>query len=268
MKRIGKILLSGVLVLAFCLCLCSCAALDELKASRAELVKDANGETVILFRNRVYRSAASLLKDDTPLQITYAGTAYLAEPDVPALLLASFGISCPYNEDASVIFYPEAYASHFSSASDHHNDEYFVREDKFDELRALLEGDGMSRWCTQNWDDVDNHRIYPLISSGYTDLLNTLTALADESNVSLPEVQGAGFYAFSHTLFRCDEDVSFRFGQYSIVRLSGDGSGTAPVKETYLYNGASDRAALVPEQYLSTVDRMIEEFDLFESTVW
>ena len=267
MKRIGKILLAVLLMLALCLCLCSCAELDELKASRAELRKDENGESIIVFRDSIYRSAASLLKSEATLQISFSGTAYLADPDVPVLLLDNFGVACPYNEDASVIYYPEAYSDRYDSIKDHHNDEYFVREDKLDDLRTLLEGGSLSRYCITDRDETYT-MVYPMIAAEYTELLSKLTALADASTEYLPELPEAADYAFSRAMYRCDEDVSFRIGDYYIVRQSADGSGTVPVKETYIYNGNLDRCARIPEEYLSATDHMIDSLKLFDPLPW
>ena len=252
MKRIGKILLAAVLVLALCLCLCSCSALDEVKASRAEWRGTENGEKAIKFQDSIYRSTGSLLKGETQMHVEYSGTAYLADPDVPALLLSTFGTSCPYNEDASLLNCLGT---------------YYVREDKFDDLRTLLEG-GPGRYCFTDRNNEEYTMIYPLISAGYTDLLDTLTALADTGIDFLPEAPENADYAFSRAFFHCDEDASFRFGEYYFVRLSEDGSGKDPVKETYLYNGDSGYASLVPEEYLPAVDRLIDDLDLFDPVSW
>ncbi len=243
MKRIGKILLATVLVLALCLCLCSCAALDELKESRAELTKDENGKTVILFRGSVYRSTRYIYNGQT-VYLDHFGTAYLADPDVPALLLPSFGTACSYSKDATII---EA------------NGNKYVREDQYDVLRDLWEGRGFSRWALIDpWDEDRS-----LIPDEYTDLLNTLTSLADNGDVSLPAEPDGAFYTFSRIFFRCDKDLTFLTTSYYLVRLTYYDSEDARAKDTYIYNGEFDLSAPVPEEYLPAVDRMIEDLDLF-----
>ena len=110
--------------------------------------------------------------------------------------------------------------------------------------------------------------IYPLIPDEYTELLDTLTAQADAGVDVLPEIPEDADYAFSRTISRCDEDVSFRIAEYYFVRLSKDGSGKDPVKETYLYNGDSGFVSLIPEEFLPAVDRMIDSLDLFDPLPW
>ncbi|MBR4744828.1 MAG: hypothetical protein IK082_11685 [Oscillospiraceae bacterium] len=254
MKRIGKILLSAVLVLALCLCLCSCAALDELRAARAELRKDANGEEVIVFQDSVYRSVASLAPGGwTRLHVSfYGGMAYVADPDVPTLLLSEYGTSCPCSEDASIIRYL---------------DDYYVREDRLDDLRALLEKKGQSCYCLESRYETETTH-FPMVPDGYTEVLDRLTALADAGDHALPEASGDVYYVFTDTFYRCDANASFLTAQYSFVRLSEDGSGTDPAKETYIYNWDTDRVARVPEEDLPAVDRMIEQFDMLDSYRW
>ena len=254
MKRIGKILLSAVLVLALCLCLCSCAALDELRASRAELRKDANGEEGIGFQDSVYRSVASLAPGGrTPLHVSfYGGMAYVADPDVPTLLLSEYGTSCPCSQDASILRYL---------------DDYYVREDRLDELRALLEGNGPFCYCLESRYETETTH-FPMVPDGYAGLLDRLTAMADAGGDTLPETPGDTCYVFTNTFYRCDANASFLTAQYSFVRLSEDGSGADPVKETYIYNWDTDRVTRIPEEDLPAVDRMIEEFDMLDFYRW
>ncbi len=250
MKRIGKSLLAAVLVLSLTFCLCSCAALDEVKASRAELRTEA-GEEVILFRGSFYRPVDLTPADQLSLHVDFYDTAYVADPDVPALLLSKFGTSSPCNKDATVLYY---------------NGEYYLREDRYDDLCALLKG-GLSRYCVTDRDE-EFTQIYPLIPAEYTELLDTLTALTDTSSHFLPDVPEDGDYAFSRTFFRCDKDVSFRMAEYNFVRLSKDGSGSEPVKETYLINEDNGFSVQIPEEYLPAVDRMIDSLDLFDPLPW
>ena len=254
MKRIGKILLAAVLVVALCLCLCSCAALDELRASRAELRKDANGEDVIVFQDSVYRSASSLIPGGSfPLHVSfYGGTAYLADPEVPALLLDSYGTACPCSGDAVILRYL---------------DDYYVREDRFGDLKALLENDGPFCYCLESRYETETTH-FPLFPDEYAGTLDRLTALADAGDSALPEAPGDAYYVFTDTFYRCDGSVSFLTAQYSFVRLSADGSGADPVKETYVYNWDTDRVARVPEEDLPAVDRMIEQFDMLDAYRW
>ena len=251
MKRIGKILLAAALVLALCLSLCSCAALDELKASRAELRRGADGKDVIVFRDSVYLPAASLVSSRTPLHMSFTGTAYLADPDVPALLLDSFGTDCPYNSDASLMEY--------------HGDCY-VREDKYDELLALTQDIGPFSYCMEDRDET-YMLIHPVIPSEYGKTLDVLTALADASDDILPEVPDGYDYVFSRAFFRCDKDASFLIGEYYLIRACRDGSLNGPVQETYIYSEYAG-AVPVPPEYLTAVDRMIEELGLFDPMVW
>ncbi|MBR6205960.1 MAG: hypothetical protein IKQ73_02165 [Oscillospiraceae bacterium] len=247
MKRIGKILLAAALVLALCASLCSCAALDEMKASRAELRKGADGRDVIVFRDSVYLPTDSLVSSRMPLHVRFYDTAYVADPDVPALLLDSFGIRCPYNRDASLMEY---------------YGDYYVREDRYDELRALTQSSGPFSYCTEDWDET-YALIHPMIPAGYGETLDTLTALADAGSDILPEVPDGYDYLFSRAFYRCDRDASFLIGEYYLIRVCRDGS----VKETYIYNEYGG-AVPVPAEYLPAVDRMIEELDLFESISW
>ncbi len=251
MKRIGKILLAAALVLALCLSLCSCAALDELKASRAELRKGADGKDVIVFRDSVYLPAASLVSSRTPLYVSFTGTAYLADPDVPALLLDTFGTDCPYNGDASLMEY---------------GGDFYVREDRYDELRALTQGGGPFSYCTEDRDET-YALIHPVIPAGYGKALDALTALADAGDDMLPEIPDGYDYVFSRAFFRCDRDASFLIGEYYLIRVCRDGSLSGPVQETYIYNEYAG-AAPVPAEYLPAVDRMIEELGLFEPMAW
>ena len=116
--------------------------------------------------------------------------------------------------------------------------------------------------------DEEYTMIYPLIPDEYTELLDTLTAQADAGVDVLPEIPEDADYAFSRTISRCDEDVSFRIAEYYFVRLSKDGSGKDPVKETYLYNGDSGFVTQIPEEFLPAVDRMIDSLDLFDPLPW
>ena len=247
MKRIGKILLASAMVLALCLCLCSCAALDEMKTLRAEVRGSDTGEKTILFRDSVYRPAGLSYTGQMSLHVSFSDTAYVADPDVPLLLLSRVGISCPFNKDASVLEY---------------NGDYYIREDRYDDLRALLDGSGPHAYCTEERDETYTQN-YPLLPAEYTELLDTLTALADSGSY-LPEDSGDLVYAFSRHFFRCNGDASFLTSSYTFVRLSKDGTGDRPSETTYLYNYDSDRAVKIPEEYLPAVDQMIEDVRLFE----
>ena len=246
MKRIGKILLASVLVLALCLCLCSCAALDEMKTLRAEVRGSETSEKTIFFRDNIYRSAGLSYSGQISQFVNFSGTAYVADPDVPLLLLSKMGISCPFNKDASVFIY---------------NGDYYIREDRYDDLRALLDGSGPHAYCTEERDETYT-LTYPLLPDEYMELLDTLTALAD-SGTFLPEDSGDLIYAFSRRFFRCNEDVTFMTSSYAFIRLTEDGSGDRPSENTYLYNYESDRAVKIPEEYLPAVDQMIEATQMF-----
>ncbi len=251
MKRIGKILASAVLAVALCLSLCSCAALDELKASRAEWHGTENGEKVIVFQNSVYRSTSSLLIG-RELHTLFSSTAYLAEPDVPALLLPTFGTTCACSSDASVMNYCGT---------------YYVREDRYEDLRALLNDNAPHRYCVEDRDE-DYTLFYSLIPTGQTDLLDALTALADASADTLPDDPYGEDLSFSRSLSRCDEKLSFLVSSYCFVRFSAQRAASSPSETLYFYNMDTDRAAEVPAEHLAAVERMIDSMNMFDDLWW
>lgn len=131
--------------------LCSCRSLDEKRAQTARYTDDS--KTKILFRDHIYQR---LDLGDLIFVFCSDGSDYnifrVTEKDVPILLSGLYGSGMGMSEDETIlacgnssmrdfadVVYDEATGQGYGTA-------YFVREDKYDDIKAIIESGDLDHY--------------------------------------------------------------------------------------------------------------------------
>lgn len=183
MKKLFKIIAVVMCIAMVGVILCSCQYLDDKKALHA-IYNDDSKET-FTFRDYKYLRMKfdNDVNSDVNLLITNdMETAYVTTEDVPVLLADNFGDMLYYNgrEENPVVmncdsmndesYYSYAFtfsggiqnlrSAYFDSRSSDAENRFYVREDKYDELKKAIDSAVMDSYYTWNYNYNDDKYNY------------------------------------------------------------------------------------------------------------
>ena len=240
MKKVLRFTAFILCAVMLCMVLCSCQYLDERKERRA-VYNDAE-EQSLTFKDNVYKhmeinSALAFIIDDS----YYFDYCYATAEDVPVLLSGSFGDNMFYSHDGNgtpavigvykqykgirdPIFgstrigaastgdidgYDEFYSDYKSDAP-----WYYVREDKYDEVKKIIETAELDHYFTNVYNDsYDETDGYAIVEKETKVLIDDDIAAAVDRTMKDGEVKSwsdltPGDNWVNIRLYSCDKDIT------------------------------------------------------------
>ena len=150
MKKLFKLTALALSVIMLCLMLCSCQALDDLRASTGVYTDDE--KTAFTFKDKLYKHIdIPDGKYEIIMDQAYYSHQFVITKDVPVLLSDNFGESITYShsgDEDPIIIRVLAEKSDGDYALDelrgvsytnYSTYEYYVREDKYDEVKKIVD---------------------------------------------------------------------------------------------------------------------------------
>ena len=226
MKNSFRIIAVLLAVLLISVMFCSCEWLDEKKASRAVYSDDY---MEITYQDNVYRL---ILAGNYSFIADYDygwNSPYVTTKDVPLLLTDSFGDSMSVMNNGTVLsIYAELnkYSEDFRKKEDEpgraYGSVYYVRSDKYDELKDAVDNAVLDHYYFEYWDynDAEYSDVmlndYRSVDGGYRSVLlddkitdivnNALKASADEK-VSFRELSTGDYDLKAFVFAPCDKNM-------------------------------------------------------------
>lgn len=163
MKKSFKLIALVLAIIMVSVSLCSCRALDEAKANTA--VYTDNDKTEVLFRDTTYKYLDTGDYDFVFYRDADPFTYHVIESDVPVLLSSWYGSFMGVSADGIVLGSNDASESKIAEAyyDDVTNQDveygwrtkFFVREDKYDEIKETVEQGKLDHYFFEYWEQPD-----------------------------------------------------------------------------------------------------------------
>ena len=268
MKRFIRIIAAAVCAATLGLSLCSCTILDDAKKSTAVYTDDS--KTGFTFRGGTYKEFDNIyLKNG--IRFIMSDTAYgyhITTKDVPVLLSSSYGKMMIFNrnEDSPVVIgVMRGYADEDSWIfSDYYSDDqlvYYVREDKYDEVRKLINDAVIDSFYASFYvyEDKDNpwnggYNKNIVIDDKAAKAVNN--TLKNGNQFKWSEIEDDQWDSMD--IYSCDKDLLVTDARsYSIIVTEGYG---------YYINDTSDLADSsvlykVSQEDYSAIDKLYKEYE-------
>lgn len=197
MKNIKRIL-AIVFCLIICFSLCSCNYIDELRSKQAFYDESGN----ITFRDEVYK----ILPSSEYLKYYWSAFGNLTAKDVPVLLSENYKESFSYNNDLSLLSIPGT-------------EEYYVREDLYDEYYELVENmPKLDRYCIMGHRSDDKREVH----EKFEVLLSKEATLKINESKDGEKVTISDYWRGVVTLKITDDEIRFLKESYMrIIKIDG-----------------------------------------------
>lgn len=247
MKRILKTTAALALALLLCLTLCSCNYLDDMREARAEM--DENGD--ILFQGKRYCQLDYSYEDQLSREalLYFPNAAYLADRDVPDLLLSNFGQTFRCSTDGTVLDY---------------QGRYYVREDYQETLESILKHPQLDTYCVYSYNYLKDEPSYRKTDAQWKNLLDQLAALAAKAAVegTDPSDTGKLYTTFwSDYVYLCDSSMLLCSRSFAIVGVSDTESDEA--SGYYVLDSDSQMAVMIPAEYDEALAEFLSDYNLY-----
>ena len=268
MRNFIRIVCLTLCIVLLCATLCGCQQLDELR-ERTAVFTDEKLDT-FTFRGYNYKFITAPT-DVYFILINTDGGYKITEKDVPVLLADSFGHPLIFErtDDAPVVTaainvsvdktdsFEDMIGSFRNSYYFEDRFTYYIREDKYDATKKLLENAVLDRYYMNVWESTDEYTEWgsqigydrsKLIDQDMTDAVNRTLKNGEITRWKDLYEKSSEWYCFQ--LFPCDENLLVTNGKiYNVVTDTFDYYIYDDNNDSVLYKASDDEFELFRKMY-------------------